>query len=138
MLNDQKKSLLFENKKEFLELLSYKSHVENQISYNRKNAYHSLIAEYSAKIITPAKFRSKFLKMQRKDSEAITIIKNNLERLATFSIDLKADKFSYLIQQIYDVSTIPFELGLKNGISEDQFRDFIEKTYLQIQKFFEE
>lgn len=39
---------LFENKKEFLELLSYGSHVESQISYDRKNAYHSLIAEYLA------------------------------------------------------------------------------------------
>lgn len=138
ILNDQKKSLLFENKKEFLELLSYGSHVESQISYDRKNAYYSLIAEYLAKTITPAKFRSKFLKMQREDGEAATIIKNDLERLATFSIDLKADEFSSLIQQIYDVSTIAFELGPKNGIPEDRFRDSIEKTYLQIQKFFEE
>jgi hypothetical protein len=137
-LNNQKKSLLFENKKEFLELLSYGSDVESQISYDRKNLYHSLIAKYLAKTITLAKFRSKFLKMQREDDEAATIIKNDLERLATFSIDFKANEFSSLIEQIYDVSTLAFELGPKNGIAEDRFLDSIEKAYLQIQKFLKE
>lgn len=65
ILNNQKKSLLFENK---------------------KNVYHSLIAEYLAKTINPGRFRSKFLKMQREDGEAATIIKKDLEQLATFSI----------------------------------------------------
>ena len=52
--------------------------------------------------INPGKFRSKFLKMQREDGEAATILKKDLEQLATFSIDLKADEFSSLIGQIYD------------------------------------
>lgn len=73
-LNNQKKSLLFKTKKKFLKLLSYGSHVKSQISYDRKNVYHSLITEYLAKPITP---RSKFLKMQREDGEAATIIKND-------------------------------------------------------------
>ena len=81
-------------------------------------------------------FRSKFLKMQREDGEAATIIKNDLERLTTFSIDLKAAEFSSLIQQVYNVLNLAFELGPKNGIAEDQFRDSIEKTYLQIEKLF--
>ena len=135
ILKDQQKSLLFENKKEFLELLSYGSHVESQISYDQKNAYNSLIAEYLAKTMTPAKFRSKFLKMQREDGEAATIIKNDFERLATFSIDFKADEFSSLIQEIYDVSNLAFELGPKNGIPEVEFQNSVEEIYFKIQNF---
>ena len=93
--------MLFENKKEFLELLSYGSRVESQISYDRKNVYHSLITEYLTKKINPGRFRSKFLQMHREDGEAATMIKKDLEQLASFSIDLKADEFSSLIEQIY-------------------------------------
>jgi hypothetical protein len=117
-----------------LELLSYGSDVESQISYDRKNLYHSLIVEYLAKTITPTKFRSKFLKMQREDVEAATIIKNDLERLAIFSIDSKADEFFSLIKQIYDVSTLAFEFGPKHGTIEDRFRDSIEKNLLTNEK----
>ena len=71
--------------------------------------------------------------MQRKNGEATTIIKNDFERLATFSIDFKADKFSSLIQEIYYVSNLAFELGPKNGIPEDRSRDSIQKIYFKIQ-----
>ena len=136
--NNQKKSLLFENKKEFLELLSYGSHVESQISYDRKNVYYSLIAKYLTKKINPGRFRSKFLQMQREDGEAATMIKKDLEQLATFSIDLKADEFSSLIEQIYDVSALAFEFGPEDGISEERFRDSVEKVFSEMEKYFDE
>lgn len=135
-LNNQQKSLLFENKKEFLELLSYGSRVESQISYDRKNVYHSLITEYLTKKINPGRFRSKFLQMHREDGEAATIIKKDLEQLASFSIDLKADEFSSLIEQIYDVSALAFEFGPEDGISEERFRDSVEKVFSKMEKIF--
>ena len=107
--------MLFENKKEFLEFLSYGSHVEIQIFYDRKNVYYSLIAEYLTKKINPGRFRSKFLKMQREDGKAATMIKKDLEQLATFSIDLKADEFSSLIEQIYhDLNLVLKMVSLKS------------------------
>lgn len=71
--------------------------------------------------------------MQREDGEAATIIKKDLERLATFSIDFKADEFFSLIQEIYDVSNLASELGPINGIPEDRFRDSIQKIYFKLQ-----
>jgi hypothetical protein len=40
-LSQQSNSLIFENKDEFIELLSYGSSVENQISYERKEKFRT-------------------------------------------------------------------------------------------------
>jgi len=45
-LSQQSNSLIFENKDEFIELLSYGARVKNQISYQRKEDYYSLISQY--------------------------------------------------------------------------------------------
>jgi hypothetical protein len=56
-LNQQSNSLIFENKDEFIELLSYGARVEDQISYERKREYYSLISEYIEKVVTPQIFQ---------------------------------------------------------------------------------
>ena len=137
-LGQQNKSLILENKEEFIELLSYGANVENQISYERKHDYHSLISQYIEKVITASKFQSEFLKMEKEDAKAAKIITNDFKQLASFSVDLKAVEFSSLIEEISDVSMVAYEFGPEEGISDQGFRKSIEKTFLQIQNFLKE
>lgn len=137
-LGQQNKSLIFENKEEFVELLSYGANVESQISYERKHDYYSLISQYIEKAITAPRFQSEFLKMEKEDAKAAKIITNDFKQLASFSVDLKAVEFSSLIEEISDVSMVAYEFGPEEGISDHEFRKSIEKTFLQIQNFLNE
>ena len=137
-LSQQSNSLIFENKDEFIELLSYGARVENQISYERKEEYYSLISQYIEKVVTPPVFQSEFLEMEKEDAKAAKMITNDFKQLAIFSVDLKAVEFSSLIGEIYDVSMVAREFGPEEGISDQKFRKSIEKTFLQMQDFFEE
>jgi hypothetical protein len=137
-LSQQSNSLIFENKDEFIELLSYGARVQNQISYERKKEYYSLISQYIEKVVTPPIFQSEFLKMEKEDVKAAKMITNDFKQLAIFSVDLKAVEFSSLIGEISDVSMLAQEFSSEEGISNQKFRKSIEKTFLQMQKFFEE
>jgi hypothetical protein len=137
-LSQQSKSLIFENKDEFIELLSYGARVESQISYERKEEYYSLISQYIEKVVTSPTFQSEFLKMEKEDGKVAKMITNDFKQLAIFPVDLKAMGFSSLMGEIFDVSMVAKEFGPEEGISDQKFRKSIEKTFLQIQKFFEE
>jgi hypothetical protein len=110
-LSQQSNSLIFENKDEFIELLSYGARVENQISYERKKEYYSLISQYIEKVVTPPIFQWELLKMEKEDSKAATMITNDFKQLAIFSVDLKAVELSSLISEISDVSMVALEFG---------------------------
>ena len=106
-LNQQSNSLIFENRDEFIELLSYGAHVEGQISYEREiKEYYSLISRYIEKVVIPSVFQWEFLKMREEDSNAATMITNDFKQLAVFSVDLRALKFSSLTTKISDVSRL--------------------------------
>lgn len=79
-LSEQGNSLIFENKDEFIELLSYGARVTNKISYERKKEYSSLISQYIENMITPPMFQSEFLEMKREDAEAAKMITNHLPK----------------------------------------------------------
>lgn len=113
-----------------LQLLSYEALVEQQISYNSKEEYFSLIKEYLAKKINPSRFRGKFLKMQKQDDDTAQVMKEDFEQLSNFSIDLelKEGAFSLLIDLIYDNSMLAVEFGPEDVISEDEFKVSIENA----------
>lgn len=134
-LSQQNNSLIFENKEEFIEFLSYSARVKNQISYERKEDYYSLISQYIEKAVTPRIFQSEFLKMEKEDAKAAKRITNDFKQLASFSVDLKAVEFSSLIGEIYDVSMVACEFGPEDGISDEKFHKYIEKSYSEMQKF---
>ena len=54
--NLQNKSLLLDNKSEFLEFLSYSSKLQNSISYQNREKYYSLISRYLDDLITSGFF----------------------------------------------------------------------------------
>jgi hypothetical protein len=113
----------------------YGARVQNQISYERKEKYYSLISQYIEKVVTPPVFQSEFLEMKKEDGKAAKMITDDFKQLAIFSVDLKAVKFSSLTKGIYDVCMLAREFGLKEGISDQKFRKSIEKTYFEMRKF---
>ncbi len=137
-LSQENKSLIFENKDEFIELLSYGACVKDQISYERNQDYYSLISQYIDKVVTAPIFQSEFLKMEKEDAKAAKIITDDFKQLARFSVDLKAVEFSSLIEDISEVSMVACEFGPEEGISDQKFRKSIEKIFLQIQNFLNE
>jgi hypothetical protein len=134
-LNQRSNSLVFENRDEFLELLSYGSYVEDQICYERREEYYSLISRYIEKVVIPPVFQWEFLKMEKEDGKNATMITNDFKQLAVFSVDLKAIKFSSLTRKISDVCMLAVEFSPQEGISEQQFHKLVEKTYFEMHKF---
>lgn len=89
-----------------LELLSNGANIQSQMSYNRKENYFSLIEKYLGRAITPYEFRSKFLEMEKQDSEEAFIIKQDFRKLEVLTLADDLEKFSDLISEI---STLCFE-----------------------------
>lgn len=75
-------------------------------------------------------------KKYRKQAQKIL---NNFEELSTFRIDLddlELDDFSFLFDDIHDMCLSPFELeDEENEISEDTFRNFIQKSFFNVQTY---
>ena len=110
-LNLQNKSLLLENKSEFLEFLSYSSKLQNSISYRNREKYYSLISRYLDDLITSGFFQWEFLELEKKDAESAKILLNDLKQSPTFSIDLIAIKFGSLL---YKISELNYQISLRN------------------------
>lgn len=58
----------------YLELLTYRASIAEQITYDRKNDYFLLIHNYLTRSILPSEFRAQFLQMEKEDSEKAYII----------------------------------------------------------------
>ena len=131
-LNLENKSLLIENKDEFLEFLSYNSKLQNSISYQNKEKYYSLISEYLDNLIPPQLFQWEFVELEQKDAEAAKILLNDIKESQTFSIELIAIKFGSLVDKISELSDIANEFGPEEGISNEKFLKSIKKIYSEI------
>ena len=119
------------------ELLSFKASVQQQICYNRKKDYFILIDEYLSRIIPPYEFRSKFLQMEKEDSEKSTRILENFQELEVFTLAKDLEKFSDLIGNI---STLCFEYneiwdGTMERMLESEFYYLVNNHYLQLRNF---
>ena len=143
MLRNEERYLLDENPKERRELLSYGVILENQIYYNRKVEYISLVEEYlrenagkdGAKL-----FVSEFFSIFKKDNKALEILEKEIleqgiKRLATFYIDPKSTEFFALINQIVgSCEFLTFDPEDSYGMTLDEFHDSIEQIFLKMQK----
>ena len=121
-----------------LELLSNGASIQSQMSYNRKENYFSLIDKYLGRTITPYEFRSKFLEMEKQDSEEAFIIKQDFRKLEVLTLADDLDKFSDLI---IEISTLCFEYDAlweetMERMSESEFYSLVNNHYLQLQKAF--
>lgn len=131
-LNIQNKSLLLENKSEFLEFLSYSSKLHNSISYQNREKYYSLISQYLDDLITSQFFQWEFLELEKKDAKYAKILLNDLKQLPTFSIDLITSKFGSLVYKISELSALAQGFDPQNGINNENFEESIKKIYSEM------
>lgn len=110
---------------------------ENQISYQRKDDYYLLFDQYINELITPEVFQSKLLKMEKQDGNRAKIILTDFQQLETFLVELLAIEFSFLLGKVSDLAIVAREFGPKNGISNEHFRESIEKIYSEMADFFD-
>ena len=122
-------------------MLSYGVILENQIYYNRKVEYISLVEEYLRKNAGKdgaRLFVSEFFNIFKKDNKALEILEQGIKRLATFCIDPKSTEFSALINQIVgSCELLTFDPEDSYGITLDQFRDSIEIIFFKIQNYYD-
>ena len=137
-LESKNSSLYKEDGVEYSELLSYGVILENQIFYNRRHDYISLIEEYLTNEIDSFFLRLQFFQLQREDRKITEDLEKNFERLSNVLIDSKSDEFSLLITDIFyacEFLKSDSEPEEAYGITELQFRAFLEKTFLQMKKY---
>jgi len=95
-------SLYKEDRIKYRELLSSGVILYNQIIYNRRHEYISLIHTYVINEIDSLLLRLQFFQIQREDREITKDLEKNFERLYTLLIDSKSGQFSLLIEDIFD------------------------------------
>jgi hypothetical protein len=144
ILRNEETSLFNKNREEDLELLSYGVILENQIYYNRKVEYISLVEEYlqeNAGKDGARLFVSEFFNIFKKDNKALEILEKEIleqgiKRLTTFCIDPKSTEFSALINQIVgSCEFLTFDPEDSYGMTLDQFRDSIEIIFFKTQNY---
>ena len=82
--------------------------------------------------------RLQFFQIQREDRKIKKDIDKNFERLSNFLIDSKSGEFSPLIEEIFEACEAlksDSEPEEAYGITELQFRAFLEKIFLQMKKY---
>ncbi len=127
-----------EDRVEYRELLSYGVILYNQIIYNRRHDYISLIEKYLTNQIDSLLLRLQFFQIQREDKKIKKDLEKNFERLSNLLIDSKSGEFSLLIKDIFDACEAlksDSEPEEAYGITELQFRAFLEKIFLQMEKY---
>ena len=137
-LKSKNSSLYKENKIEYRELLSYGVILYNQIIYNRRHDYISLIEKYVTNEIDSLLLRLQLFQIQREDKKIKKDLEKNFKQLSNVLIDSKSGEFSLLIEDIFDACE-----ALKSDsepeeayeITELQFRAFLEKIFLQMKKY---
>ena len=137
-LRKKKMLLYYENPVEHSELLDFQIIVFKQVIYNRRHDYISLIKEYVTKEIDSLLFRFQFFQIQREDRNTLDDLEKDYERVFNLSIDSKSGEFSLLITEIFDACD-----SLKSdsepeeayGLTEVQFRAFLEKIFLQMKQY---
>jgi len=137
-LHIKNSSLYKDNRVEYRELLSYGAILYHQIIYNRRHDYICLIKKYLTNEIDSLLLRLEFFQIQREDRKIKKDVEKNFQRLSNILIDSKSGEFSLLINDIFEACEAlkcDSEPEEAYGITELQFRDFVEKIFLQMEKY---
>lgn len=101
-LKNKNSSLYEEDKLKYRELLSYQVILYDQIIYNRKHDYISLIDQYLTNEIDSFVLILQFFQMKQEDMKIQNDLENNFERLSNVLIDSESGEFSALVEDISD------------------------------------
>lgn len=146
LLKKDKRYLSNENREELDELESYQVILENQIYYTSRAKYISLVEAFlvhqeKAGEAGARMFQWDFFSLFREDNEALgtlekEILKGNIERLNSFSINPKSTEFSTLINTIAGCcECLTFNPTDAYGISLNRFELEMEKIFLQMKEY---
>jgi len=146
LLKDEGTCLINENRNEGLELLSYNIVLQDQIYYNQRAVYISLIEQYLRESSNSGEdggrlFVWEFFTIFKNDNNIFKILKkeilqHGIQKLVTVrsQIDSKSTEFSILVNHIAGYCEfLTFDPEDSDGMTLDQFRDSIQKIYLEIQ-----
>lgn len=139
-LKNNETFLFDENPEEYRELLSYGRILENQIYYNRKAVYISLVEEYLRENAGEDGARLlvwEFSAVFKEDNKALDVLEKEIlhQGLDTFHIDPKSTEFSEFVNDIAgSCEFLTFNPEDTFGMNFNQFRDSIQEIYLNIQK----
>jgi hypothetical protein len=122
----------------FLELLTYQASIGCQISYNQKENYFSLIEKYLSRVMTPSEFRLKFSEIEKQDSRTADIILEDFQELEVFMLANDLKEFFDLKSEISTLCFGYYEVwdGTIEPMSESEFYNLVNNSYLQFQKAF--
>lgn len=121
---------------EILELLDLEGSVYARISYGNKMEILDLIQKYLDKKILPRDFRNQYLNISAQSMKKARKILRNEEELSNFWIEYGLEKFSSFFREINEACECIIEFGTGNeGISEDKFRDLVEKVMIEMKPF---
>lgn len=137
-MESKNSSLYKEDRLEYRELLFYGVILYSQIIYNRRHDYIYLIEKYVTNKIDSLLLRLQFFQIQREDKKIKKDLEKNFERLSNVLIDSKSGEFSLRIKDIFDAcEALKFDSEPEEayGITELQFRDFLGKIFLQMEKY---
>ncbi len=121
-----------------LELVTYEASIEFQICYNNKENYFSLIDKYLIENISGYEFRSKFLEIEKRNSQTSYVIGQDFQNLEVFTLSDDLEEFSNLLVEI---STLCLEYDetlddTLERMSESEFYFLINRYYFQLAELF--
>lgn len=117
----------------YFKLLRYRISVTDQLIYNRKEDYYSIINNYLNKTLTLDEFRTQFLNLQDEDIDKKVVILGNIEEFEVFYLVEDLEKFSRLISEI---TTLCEEYYVLEPMSETEFYFLVNKYYHPLQAAF--
>ena len=117
----------------YFKLLRYQTSVGEQLIYNRKEDYYSIINKYLNKTLTLLEFRTEFLDMQKEDLDKGYVILRNIQELEVFYLVEDLEKFSRLIGEIIDLCE---DYYIIEPMPETEFYFLVKKYYHQLQDAF--
>ena len=131
-LKNQNSCLYYEDKMEYRELLSYGIILENQILYNRRHDFISLLESYITNEIDDLSLRFKFFQIRRESLKIRDDLQKNFEKLLNVSIDSKSAEVSPLIKDIDSYCEL---CDFDSEDDERKFRTCIEDTFLKLKPY---
>ena len=123
--------------KNFMELLEYEVNVQDQISYDRKEVYFSLISKFLDRSIGIYDFESQMKELQEQDNRKSKILLENSQELQTFPLASDLKIFSNSINNISEVCFDFYEsFNDLESITKDELYDSVNKYYSELQAAF--
>jgi hypothetical protein len=121
------------------ELSNYSGVLDTQLDWETRDQYLQLLEEFIEGKIAIGEFLIAFEERVRLNGEVLDILESNLILLEPH--EKASDFLDFLCQilencRIYNPDSEPFRYEYE--LDETEFRNFIEETYLQIQKLLEE